>query len=67
LAHLGQSGNSVPHPHFRLSNKATFEGSEGIPYEFESFDYLGPEDASCVGRSNPQSGATRVSCGKQAA
>jgi hypothetical protein len=44
LAHLGQSGNSAaPHLHFQLSNAATFEGSEGLPYVFESFDVLGPE------------------------
>ncbi|MGE8271584.1 M23 family metallopeptidase [Stenotrophomonas sp.] len=44
LAQLGQSGNSAaPHLHFQLSNKATFEGSEGIPYVFQSFDDFGPE------------------------
>ena len=44
LAQLGQSGNSgAPHLHFQLSDKPTFEGSEGIPYVFQNFDYLGPE------------------------
>ena len=44
LARLGQSGNSAaPHLHFQLSNAATFEGSEGIPYVFNAFDLLGPE------------------------
>lgn len=44
LGQLGQSGNSAaPHLHFQLSTAATFEGSEGLPYVFESFDYLGPE------------------------
>ncbi|TCV96408.1 peptidase M23-like protein [Luteibacter rhizovicinus] len=44
LAHLGQSGNSAaPHLHFQLANAATFEGSEGIPYVFESYDFYGPE------------------------
>lgn len=44
LAHLGQSGNSAaPHLHFQLSDMPTFEGAEGIPYVFDSFDFLGPE------------------------
>lgn len=44
LAHLGQSGNSAaPHLHFQLSNAQTFEGSEGIPYVFDNFAFLGPE------------------------
>ncbi|MGO4703650.1 M23 family metallopeptidase [Dyella sp. 2RAB6] len=44
LGQLGQSGNSAaPHLHFQLSTAVTFEGSEGLPYVFESFDYLGPE------------------------
>lgn len=44
LAQLGQSGNSAaPHLHFQLSNKATFEGSEGIPYVFQAFNDFGPE------------------------
>jgi len=44
LGQLGQSGNSAaPHLHFQLSTAVAFEGSEGLPYVFESFDYLGPE------------------------
>lgn len=44
LARLGQSGNSAaPHLHFQLSNAATFEGAEGIPYVFEDFELLGAE------------------------
>lgn len=44
LAQLGQSGNSAaPHLHFQLSDRATFEGAEGVPYTFAQFDYLGPE------------------------
>lgn len=44
LAELGQSGNSAaPHLHFQLSNSVHFEGSEGIPYVFDRFQYFGPE------------------------
>lgn len=44
LAQLGQSGNSAaPHLHFQLSNAATFEGAEGLPYVFENFEFFGPE------------------------
>lgn len=44
LARLGQSGNSsAPHLHFQLSNAATFEGSEGLPFLFDRFDLHGPE------------------------
>ena len=55
LAQLGQSGNSAaPHLHFQLSNAATFEGSEGIPYVFERFDFLGPEsEAQLFGQGEP--------------
>lgn len=55
LARLGQSGNSAaPHLHFQLSNAATFEGSEGIPYVFDSFDFLGPEsEAQLFGQGVP--------------
>ncbi|SFS15173.1 Peptidase family M23 [Dyella sp. OK004] len=55
LAHLGQSGNSAaPHLHFQLANAATFEGSEGIPYVFDSFDFLGPEtEAQLFGQGEP--------------
>lgn len=55
LGHLGQSGNSdAPHLHFQLSNAATFEGSEGIPYVFERYDLLGPEtEAQLFGQGDP--------------
>ena len=44
LGQLGQSGNSAaPHLHFQLSTAVTFEGAEGLPYVFESLDFLGPE------------------------
>ncbi len=44
LGHLGQSGgSSAPHLHFQLSNAATFEGSEGLPFVFDRFDFFGPE------------------------
>lgn len=55
LAHLGQSGNSAaPHLHFQLSNAATFEGAEGIPYVFDNFDLLGSEsEAQLFGQGEP--------------
>lgn len=55
LGRLGQSGNSAaPHLHFQLSNAATFEGSEGIPYLFDAFDVLGPEsEAQLFGQDGP--------------
>ncbi|MET3654567.1 M23 family metallopeptidase [Dyella japonica] len=60
LAQLGQSGNSAaPHLHFQLSNAATFEGSEGVPYAFDRFDYLGPEsEAQLFGQGEPWKAAT---------
>jgi hypothetical protein len=37
LGRLGQSGNSNgPHLHFHVSDAATFEGSEGLPFVFDS-------------------------------
>ena len=42
LGRLGQSGSAnAPHLHFLVSNSAAFEESEGLPFVFESFDYLG--------------------------
>jgi len=42
LGRLGQSGSSAaPHLHFQLTDAATFEGSEGLPYEFDHFDLRG--------------------------
>lgn len=38
LAHLGDTGNSAaPHLHFHLSNRPTFEESEGLPFRFARF------------------------------
>jgi murein DD-endopeptidase MepM/ murein hydrolase activator NlpD len=55
LAQLGQSGNSAaPHLHFQLSNAVAFEGSEGVPYMFERFGYLGPEsEVQLFGQGDP--------------
>lgn len=45
LALLGNSGNSdAPHLHFQLVDANSPMGSEGIPYEFESFTQLGVLD-----------------------
>jgi len=55
LGHLGQSGSSsAPHLHFQLANAATFEGSEGLPFVFDHFDFLGPEtEAQLFGQGEP--------------
>lgn len=55
LGALGQSGNSAaPHLHFQLSNGTRFEGSEGIPYVFDRFQYFGPEtEAQLFGQGEP--------------
>lgn len=55
LGHLGQSGgSSAPHLHFQLSNAATFEGSEGLPFVFDRFDFFGPEsEAQLFGQGGP--------------
>jgi hypothetical protein len=55
LGHLGQSGNSsAPHLHFHLANAATFEGSEGLPFVFDRFDFFGPEtEAQIFGQGEP--------------
>jgi murein DD-endopeptidase len=45
LALLGNSGNSdAPHLHFQVTDANSPLGSEGIPYEFESFTQLGVID-----------------------
>ncbi|WP_214072984.1 M23 family metallopeptidase [Mucilaginibacter sp. dw_454] len=42
LAHLGDSGNAGgPHLHFHVSDKPTFELSEGIPFVFSTINVLG--------------------------
>ncbi|WP_394539664.1 M23 family metallopeptidase [Lysobacter enzymogenes] len=42
IGRLGQSGNSGgPHLHLHVSNAATFEQSEGLPFVFDRFDAIG--------------------------
>ncbi|GAB2542964.1 M23 family metallopeptidase [Rhodanobacter koreensis] len=55
LGRLGQSGNSAaPHLHFQLSNAATFESSEGLPFVFDRFDLFGLEtEAQLFGQGKP--------------
>ncbi|PNS09154.1 Peptidase family M23 [Lysobacter silvestris] len=62
LGRVGQSGNSAaPHLHFQLSNAATFEGSEGIPYAFDHFDVFGTEtEAQLFGQGDPWKAAPVV-------
>ena len=49
LALLGNSGNSDgPHLHFQLVDANSPLGSEGIPYEFETFTELGIVDDSAA-------------------
>jgi len=61
LGQLGQSGNSAaPHLHFQISTAATFEGSEGLPYVFESFDFLGPESEAQLFGNGDAWKATKV-------
>lgn len=62
LGRVGQSGNSAaPHLHFQLSNMASFEGSEGIPYAFAHFDVLGTEtEAQLFGQGAPWTAAPVV-------
>jgi murein DD-endopeptidase MepM/ murein hydrolase activator NlpD len=45
LARLGNSGNSAaPHLHFHLSDRPTFEGSEGLPFRFARLEVEGDAD-----------------------
>lgn len=61
LGQLGQSGNSAaPHLHFQISTAATFEGSEGLPYVFESFDFLGSESEAQLFGNGDAWKATKV-------
>ena len=49
LALIGNSGNSdAPHLHFQLTDGNSPMGSEGIPYEFETFTQLGVIDGPDV-------------------
>jgi murein DD-endopeptidase MepM/ murein hydrolase activator NlpD len=42
IGRLGQSGAAgAPHLHFHLSNRPTFEQSEGLPYVIDAFTALG--------------------------
>jgi murein DD-endopeptidase MepM/ murein hydrolase activator NlpD len=42
IGRLGQSGAAgAPHLHFHLSNRPTFERSEGLPYVIDAFTALG--------------------------
>lgn len=44
IGELGESGSSAaPHLHFQISNAATFEGSQGLPYVFERLNVCGTE------------------------
>lgn len=47
IGQLGQSGNAnAPHLHFHLSNAATFEQSEGLPFVLDDFSLLGSESVA---------------------
>jgi Peptidase family M23 len=49
IARLGDSGNAGgPHLHFQVSDKPTFELSEGLPYIFNTFDLLGNTDEGSI-------------------
>jgi len=44
IGELGESGSSAaPHLHFQVSNAATFEGSQGLPYVFDRLNVCGTE------------------------
>ncbi|WDS35728.1 M23 family metallopeptidase [Pseudoxanthomonas sp.] len=52
LGRLGQSGNSNgPHLHLHVSDAATFEGSEGLPFVFDA--YPSPGDWSLTQAIDP--------------
>jgi len=42
IGRLGQTGAAgAPHLHFHLSDRSTFEGSEGLPFVIDAFAHLG--------------------------
>ncbi|UHQ22961.1 M23 family metallopeptidase [Lysobacter sp. 5GHs7-4] len=54
LGRMGQSGNTNgPHLHIHVSNAATFEGSEGLPFVFER--YASPGDWTLTQAIDPAS------------
>ena len=49
LGRLGQSGNAnAPHLHLQVSNAATFEESEGLPFVFQMFMRVGSTQIGAV-------------------
>jgi hypothetical protein len=49
IARLGDSGNAGgPHLHFHISDKPTFELSEGIPYVFSTIGLLGKSSEAAM-------------------
>ncbi|MFD2871752.1 M23 family metallopeptidase [Mucilaginibacter ximonensis] len=49
IARLGDSGNAgAPHLHFHVSDKPTFELSEGMPFVFSTIDLLGKTNEAAM-------------------
>lgn len=69
LGRLGQSGGAnAPHLHFLVSNSAAFEESEGLPFVFDTFDYVGSATLRQVldlGAQVPIGPAFRKTCHQQ--
>ncbi|MDF3981075.1 M23 family metallopeptidase [Luteibacter sp. PPL554] len=55
IGELGESGSSAaPHLHFQVSNAATFEESQGMPYVFDRLSACGTEhEAQLFGLGDP--------------